>query len=286
VTRPDLATDRLWLRPLRTDDAGDLHAAYSDAECLRFWHHPPTTTLDETREWIERLVVGDDGHWVFGLQGEATVLGYTGFVNGLEAGGHAGFGYVCRRDAWGNGYAVEASRPALGYGFGVVGIARAELWIQRGNAQSVRVAEKLGCVRRADGPTLVYGVTAEQWRGEEDPPPTHLGAEPILDARDVAAAVRWWTDVLGFRAGFTSGDPPTHAAVLGGPGWRGAPRVQLTQRAERSPATVYVPVSDLDAVAARAFAAGAIVVTPLGMRPWGVRELELEDLDGNRIRLG
>lgn len=41
-----------------------------------------------------------------------------------------------------------------------------------------------------------------------------------------------------------------------------------------------------DAAADRALAAGATVVTPLGLRPWGVREIELADLDGNRIRLG
>ena len=30
----------------------------------------------------------------------------------------------------------------------------------------------------------------------------------------MTAAVDWWVDVLGFRSGFTCGDPPTHAAVL------------------------------------------------------------------------
>jgi ribosomal-protein-alanine N-acetyltransferase len=284
VTRPDLETDRLWLRPLRADDAEDLHAAYADAECVRYWHHPPTTTVDETRHWIELLVAGED-HWAFGVHGDRTVLGYTGFVNGLEREGHAGFGYLSVRSSWGNGFVAEASRPALGFGFDTVGIARAELWIERAHVRSVRVAEKLGCLRRADGPTLVYGVTAEQWRGEPDPPPLHLGAEPILGVRDVTGAVRWWVDVLGFRAGFTWGDPPTHAAVLGGPGWRGAPRVQLTRRDDPQPATVYVAVTDLEAIAARAVAAGATVVEPLGHRPWG-REIELADPDGHRIRIG
>ena len=112
----------------------------------------------------------------------------------------------------------------------------------------------------------------------------HTSAEPILGVRDVTAAVAWWVDVLGFRAGFTWGEPPTHAAVLAGPGWRGAPRIQLTLEADPTPATVYVTVTDLDAIAARATAAGATVLNPLGARPWG-RELELADPDGNRIRL-
>jgi RimJ/RimL family protein N-acetyltransferase/catechol 2,3-dioxygenase-like lactoylglutathione lyase family enzyme len=286
--RPELTTERLWLRPLRDNDAADLHVAYADAECLRFWHHPPSADLAATAEVVAR-VAADDGHWAFGRRdGDAsqTVLGYTGFVNGLEPAGHAGFGYLLRRAAWGNGYAAEASLAALAHGFDAVGIARAELWIQRGNRQSVRTAEKLGCRLRTDAPTLVYGLTAEQWRGEDDPPPVHLGAEPILGVRDVEVAVQWWVDVLGFRAGFRYGSPPTHAAVLAGPGWTGGPRVQLTHQVDAPPATVYVGVSDLDAAAERARSAGATVVTPLGVRPWGVRELELADPDGNRIRLG
>lgn len=284
---PELSTDRLWLRPLGPRDAADLHAAYGDPECLRHWHHGPSGDVATTREVIERLEA-HEAHWSFGTHGDPTALGHTGFVNGLEAGGHAGFGYLLRRDRWGEGLVVEAAAAALGHGFDDVGIARAELWINLDNRQSVRVAEKLGCRRRADGAArYVYGVTAEQWRGEVEPPPGHLGVEPILGVRDVAAAVRWWVGALGFRAGFSYGDPPTHAAVLAAPGWTGGPRVQLTRRAEAEirPSTLYVTVSDLDAVAERALAAGATVVTPLGLRPWGVRELELADPDGNLVRL-
>ncbi|HUP86618.1 MAG TPA: GNAT family N-acetyltransferase [Acidimicrobiales bacterium] len=283
---PELATERLWLRPLLVDDAAAIHEAYADAACMRFWHHPPTTTIADTREWMRRLVAGDQHHWALGMHGSSEALGHVGFVNGFEHGGHAGFGYLLRRASWGNGFASEASRAALGHGFHDVGIARAELWIQRANDRSVRIAEKVGCRLRSDGPTLVYGITAEQWRGEDDPPPEHRGAEPILGVQNVAAAVEWWVDVLGFRRGFVFGDPPTHAAVLAGPGWTGGPRVQLTQQVDPTPAMVYVVATDLDAAADRALAAGATVVSPLGLRPWGVRELELADPDGHRIRLG
>jgi RimJ/RimL family protein N-acetyltransferase/catechol 2,3-dioxygenase-like lactoylglutathione lyase family enzyme len=290
AARPDLSTERLWLRPLRAEDAEDLHFAYSDPQCLRYWHHPATTTLDETRDRIRGLVA-DDGHWAFGLHGDGAVLGYTGFVNGLWADGHAGFGYVSRRASWGNGYVAEASRPALGYGFDTVRVARTELWIQRENAQSVRVAEKLGCTRRNDAAVgLVYGLTAEQWRGEPDPTPVHHGAEPVLAVADVPAAIRWWVDVLGFRAGFVVGDPPVYAAVLAGPGWAGSSRVQLSGRADGAAggSEVFVPMprDRLDDLAARvAQLDDVIVLSPLERQPWGGRELVLDDGFGNRVRL-
>lgn len=282
---PTLATDRLWLRPLAVKDADALHEAYGDEQCLRYWHHRPFSTMEETRVQVARLAAGQR-QWAVGTHASDVALGYVGFVNGFERDGHAGFGYLLRRAAWGNGYAAEAGRAALGHGFDDIGIARAELWIQRANRQSIRTAEKLGFRRRNDAPTVVYGVTAEEWRGEEELLPIHRAAEPILGVRDVAAAMGWWVDVLGFRAGFTFGDPPTHASVLAAPGWTGGPRVQLTQRADPAPTTVYVVVSDLDAVAERALAAGATVASPLGVRPWGVRELELVDADGNHVRLG
>lgn len=286
---PELATERLWVRPLRADDAGDLHELYADTEAMRYWHHGPSTTVADTERAVRALVHVDAGQFAVGLAGDATVLGHVGYVNGLDADGHAGFGYGFRRTAWGRGMAAEAARAVLAWGFDVVGIARAELWIQRENARSVRLAERLGALRRSEGTIgLIYGLTASQFRGEADRAPAHFAAEPILAVTDVAGAVRWWGDVLGFRVGFVYGDPPTHAGVLADPGWTGRGRVQLTQRPpeECGGAMVYVPVADVDALAARAVAAGADVVTPLGDRPWGVREIELADPAGNRIRLG
>lgn len=286
---PELTTDRLWVRPLREDDAGDLHELYADAEAMRYWHHGPSATVAGTERAVRALVHVDAGQFAVGLSGDAVVLGHVGYVNGLEAGGHAGFGYGFRRSAWGQGIAAEATRAVLAWGFDVVGIARSELWIQRDNARSVRLAERLGAVRRSEGPMgLIYGLTASQHRGEGDPAPAHFAAEPILAVADVAGGVRWWVDVLGFRVGFVYGEPPTHAGVLADPGWTGRGRVQLTQRppAECGGAMVYVPVADVDALAERAVTAGATVVTPLGDRPWGGREIELTDAAGNRIRLG
>lgn len=292
MDRPELTTERLWLRPLAVEDAADLHVAYGDPECLRFWHHPPSTSVADTEREVRHLVDHED-QWAIGVAGAAEVLGFVGFVDALAAGARGGFGYLLRRSVWGKGYAAESGRAALGYGFDEVGIVSAELWIRRDNVQSRRVAAKLGARPRTETqlhglPHVVHGVTASEWRSAPEPPPAHYGAEPILAVTDVGAAVRWWVEAIGFRVGFVYGDPPTHAGVLPADAWTGGPRVQLTSRsaADAGGAMVYVTVSDVDTLAARAIAAGATVVTPLGDRPWGVREIELADPHGNRIRLG
>lgn len=292
MTLPELATERLWLRPLAIGDAGDLHAVFGDPVCMRFWHRPIATTPDDSRRYVQDMLDHDAGNWAIGCHGSAAVKGFVGFVNGLEPGGHAGFGYAIRRDEWGRGLVVEAARAALDHGFGAIGIARTELWIQRENGQSIRVAEKLGCTRRSiaaldyeRGPVLsaVHGITAEVWGGQPEVAPLHLSVEPILAVSDVGRALAWWRDVLGFRVDFAVGEPPTHARLLADPGWTAGPGVQLTLADPAGGGRVFITVGrELDELAARA--AGQ-VVTPLGVRPWGMREVELADDDGNRIRL-
>jgi len=142
-------TDRLWLAPLGPNHATDLHDLFGDPDALRYWHEPATAGPAETSARITRMVADSAATWAFGEQGSGVALGETGFVNGLEAGGHAGFGYSLRRSAWGRGYTAEASRAALDWGFATVGIARAELWIHRDNLRSRAVAVKLGCSQRA-----------------------------------------------------------------------------------------------------------------------------------------
>jgi ribosomal-protein-alanine N-acetyltransferase len=303
---PSLVTERLWLAPLAARHAEDLHGLFADGEALRYWHHGPMATVAETRDLVAAMIVNGAATWAFGELGSEVALGETGFVNGLEPEGHAGFGYALRRAAWGRGYTAEASRAALDWGFGEVGIARAELWIHRDNRQSRRVAEKLGCSRRSEslmghGGELavrtVYGVTAAEWSGLRGPNAETgvddwagcYGIQPVLAVRDVDRAMVWWTDVLGFRPGFTWGDPPTYGAVRPQPGWLGTPGIDLSRaadgEADAGRSTVIVAVADVDAVAHRARAAGATVLIPPTDYPWGQRQLELADPDGNRVRV-
>lgn len=49
---PDLETSRFHLRHWSVADAGDLHAAFGDAECMRYWDCPPTRDLAATEAFI------------------------------------------------------------------------------------------------------------------------------------------------------------------------------------------------------------------------------------------
>lgn len=287
-------TDRLWLRPLDIADADDLHALFGDAEAMRFWHAPPTTDLQASRN-VVAFMFGADDTWVFCERKHGEVVGHVGFVGKPKPGEIAGFGYGLRRDRWGRGYAVEAARAVLARGFDEVGITGAELWIDRRNAQSIRVAEKLGASRRAEAvfsyqrgatPSYVYGLSAATWRGEHDSEPNVYGIQPILPVADVGAAIGWWCDVIGFELGFVIGDPPTYAGMKSG--WTGQGGVQLSLDPTPQPGSghLHIHVADVDEVWARVMASGTTVDSPPTNQSWGMREAMVADADGNRIRLG
>lgn len=138
------------LRPFRLDDFGALHAMQSDEGVMRWLYGEPRTE-EETRAYLDVKVAGDalraEGDWL----SAAVTLASTGEVVGDVAlnwsseqhrGGELGF--VVHPDHQGNGYATEAARPILAFGFETVGFHRLIGRLESRNTASARVLEKLG----------------------------------------------------------------------------------------------------------------------------------------------
>ena len=296
----------VWLRPL-TDSRADvdaMHRIFGDPACMRYWHRPMSTTIDETATVVRELVARGTGTWAIGEETtpDDDPLGFVSFVRAPQAGAVVGFGYAVRQSAWGRGVTVAACREALRVGFEEVGIAGVELWIHAANRQSRRVAEKLGATVRAQtllsyesgkAPAVIYGLTAGTWRGGDPDTPLVYAVEPVLAVTDVDVSAAWWCDLLGFVVALRVGGPPPVLVRVAPSVWAGVPAVQLRAAtpADRDAgvvgaATLSVAAgSDIDAMAERAIAAGAVVLAPLGRRPWGLVEIDLADPDGNRVRL-
>jgi RimJ/RimL family protein N-acetyltransferase/predicted enzyme related to lactoylglutathione lyase len=285
VSQPAFETDRLWVRAMGADDAADLHVARGDPDAMRWWYAGASPSIEETRREIEDMSTWGT-QWVFGRHGDGTVLGLAGF-HGLGPGEGCGFGYLLRRTEWGAGLVVEASTALLRHGFEDVGIAHAELWIDPGNAQSIRVAEKLGAAHRGwaytGGLTRIHGITREEWLGAP-PRPGVLNVVPVVFVSDVARAMSMWSDGFGFRAGFHVDEPPRMGQVLAR--WTGGPAVRLIRAPGRPGTSVSMQVGDdVDGLVASAVAAGWRVVEPPEDQPWGTRDATLADPDGNRVSL-
>ena len=107
---------------------------------------------------------------------------------------------------------------------------------------------------------------------------------PILPVADVAASIRFYREVLGFRIGWTWGDPPTVASVC-----RDQVELMLERTGEGRPAStakVYLTTSGVQPFHDAAVAAGARVLVPLSVRDYGMRDFRLVDPDGNELSFG
>jgi uncharacterized glyoxalase superfamily protein PhnB len=105
---------------------------------------------------------------------------------------------------------------------------------------------------------------------------------PTISVADVAAAMTYYVDTLGFERGFVFGDPPATGGVNLGD-------VQIMMvRGVPSPAgwSIYFVVDDVDALHDLHVARGADVRSEPTDQPYDLRDYEVRDLHGHRLRFG
>src|SRR5262245_49779651 len=105
---------------------------------------------------------------------------------------------------------------------------------------------------------------------------------PGLYVSDVAAAVDFYVNKLGFQPGFVWGEPPTIAGVNLG-------QVQVfLERGSPAPqgCSVYFVVDDADALCEFQRQNGVEVTVDPGDRVYGIRDYSVRDLHGYRLTFG
>jgi uncharacterized glyoxalase superfamily protein PhnB len=105
---------------------------------------------------------------------------------------------------------------------------------------------------------------------------------PILRVRDVEASIAYYTERLGFTDCWQFGEPPSFGGAS-----RDGLEVQFCRDCQGSPGTwLSIWVDDVDALHAELAGRGADIVQPPTNFEWGVREMNVRDPDGHRIRFG
>jgi RimJ/RimL family protein N-acetyltransferase len=151
-----LETERLRLRPATLDDLEAWHAISIDAE--QAWFGEATSTLDDTSGRLRRHIAHQARHgfalWAVELAATGETIGRAG-LNHLEDGPEIEVGYAFLRPCWGRGYATEAARASITFGFEELRIERIVAVTLPDNRASRRVMEKCGlaCV----GVATVFG---------------------------------------------------------------------------------------------------------------------------------
>jgi RimJ/RimL family protein N-acetyltransferase len=150
-------TERLVLRRWLVSDREALAAINADPEVMAgavLGRGLSDDLMDRfEREWRERGF----GLWAVEAREAQEAPGVIGFCGltvpmFLPAGGlrTAEVGWRFARLAWGRGYATEAARAAVDFGFAACGLQEILAVIDPANARSLRVAEKVGMTPRPD----------------------------------------------------------------------------------------------------------------------------------------
>lgn len=113
---------------------------------------------------------------------------------------------------------------------------------------------------------------------------TMLRASPYIPVRNVEASILFFQRALGFEARMRDGDPTSFAIVE-------KDGVTITLTLDRGgemagKASCYITVSGVDALFARCRAAGADLDSELEVRPYGMKDFAIHDLDENHIMVG
>ena len=149
---PTLRTDRLVLRRWSPNDLVPFAGMNADPVVME--HMQRALTPAESDAFARRIEAEFDacgfGLWAVEVPGTAPFIGFVGlhrvpfdaaFTPAVEV------GWRLARQHWGHGYATEAARAAVRYGYEEIGLEEIVSFTTPGNIASWRVMERLGMVR-------------------------------------------------------------------------------------------------------------------------------------------
>ena len=140
-------TERLILRPWRSDELPVLRALLTHAETMKFWPTPLTDTYIE--DWLDRAQelwrTQRLGRWAIERRADGRILGDCGLVpTMIEGRAFTDLGYILHAEFHGQGYGEEAARAALQVGRDRELAASLVIHMEISHHHSRRIAEKLG----------------------------------------------------------------------------------------------------------------------------------------------
>jgi ribosomal-protein-alanine N-acetyltransferase len=178
--QPTLTTGRLTLRPFELDDSWDIERLAGRREIadttLNIPHPYP---VGSARAWVESQGpawdAGSGATFAIVETKTTQLVGAISLMLIRREHRRAELGYWIAPDRWNNGYATEAARRLIGYGFDVLGLHRIEARHFQRNSASGKVLLKLGMKQEGVErdwaikwdrfeTSVVYSILEPEWR--------------------------------------------------------------------------------------------------------------------------
>ncbi|MEN8788745.1 MAG: GNAT family N-acetyltransferase [Flavobacteriaceae bacterium] len=142
-----IETERLILREMVMADARDMLRLYSIPEVQKYTGEDVITNLEGIHQIIKEKINDYElygyGRWVAILKDGQQFIGWAGLAY-LPEFGEIDLGYRFLPEYWGAGFATEASKAILNYGFNKLKLEKIIAIAMKENKASIRVMEKAG----------------------------------------------------------------------------------------------------------------------------------------------
>ena len=163
-----METERLILRTWTYEDADALFEICRDPEVmLHIGDRKPYESVEKAKEFLNWAVPYQKQNgfcrWAVVEKSTGKIIGSCGFARREMK--EVELGYLFAREAWGKGFATEAARACLDYGFKNLGFETVIALTDIDHIKSQNVLEKIGFKRRGgeeyltDEEDLVFGAT-------------------------------------------------------------------------------------------------------------------------------
>lgn len=146
-----LSSDRLLFRQHIPEDIDAYCAMEMDADVRRYVGGQPRSREDAGRRFMATLEPIEDklSLWATVLKGNAQYIGRCGIYPHFNGDGgtipkEGTLAFYIAKSYWGQGYATEAGRAFIEFGFKELGLERIVAHVQAGNEASIHVLRKLG----------------------------------------------------------------------------------------------------------------------------------------------
>lgn len=136
---------RLTFKEFHIEDAPQLHLLNADPAVIKYTGDPPFTSIEEAENFVrayDHYEKHGFGRWSVFSKQTNQFLGWCGIK--LNEQGDHDLGFRFHQKEWGKGYATEAAKASLDYGFNTLGLKTIIGRAAHENLASIRVLEKLG----------------------------------------------------------------------------------------------------------------------------------------------
>ncbi|WP_188206845.1 GNAT family N-acetyltransferase [Alkalibacillus aidingensis] len=138
-------TNQLKLRPLEKADLEFVYQLRTNPDVMDYWCEEPYTTMEKINKFYESAQ-DSQSHRQFILHHPKSneKIGYLGLFDIDQRHRHAEFGIMIDPSHQGKGYATNATRLTVEYGFNQLNLHKIFLYVDKNNEKATHIYQKVG----------------------------------------------------------------------------------------------------------------------------------------------